>query len=75
VTPGKFFLLLSWGLSLCFQIVSTFMEPYQPASLILCVLTTAIWGLICRLDDLERQIAGRVRGPEPKPELEHSEEL
>jgi hypothetical protein len=75
VTPGKFFLLLSWGLSLGFQIGSTFMEHYQPASLVLCVLTTAIWGLICRLDDLERQIAGRVPEPEPKPGLEPSEEL
>jgi hypothetical protein len=73
MTPGKHFLLLSWGMSLGFQIGSTFMEHHQPASLVLCVLTTAIWGLICRLDDLERQIAGCVRGPEPKPELESSE--
>jgi hypothetical protein len=68
VTPGKFFLLLSWGLSLGFQIGSTFMEHYQHASLILCVLTLAIWGLIYRFDELERQIAGHVPGPRPKPE-------
>jgi hypothetical protein len=75
MTPGKFFLLLAWGLSLCLQIGSTFMEPYRPASLVLCVLTLAIWGSICRLDDLERQIAGHAPKPEPKPELEPSEEL
>jgi hypothetical protein len=75
VTPGKFCLYFAWGSSLCFQIGSTFMGPYQPVSLVLCVLTTAIWGLICRLDDLEQRIAGHVPEPEPKPELEPSEEL
>jgi hypothetical protein len=74
MTAGKFCLYLAWGSSLCFQIGSTFMGPYQPVSLVLCVLTTAIWGLICRLDDLERRIADRIPEPELKHELE-SEEL
>jgi hypothetical protein len=73
LTTGKFFLCFAWGLSLCFQIGTAFMEHYQPASLILCVLTLAIWGLICRFDELERQIACHVPETRPKPELEPEE--
>jgi hypothetical protein len=75
VTTGKLFLLLAWVVSLCFELPMSFIESYKPTSLILCVLTLAIWGLIYRFDELERQIAGRVPEPEPKPGLEPSEEL
>jgi hypothetical protein len=73
VTTGKLFLLLAWGVSLCFELPMSFIESYKTTSLILCVLTLAIWGLICRFDELERQIAGRVAEPEPKPRLEPEE--
>lgn len=73
MSTGKHFLFLAWCLSLCFQIGTAFMERYRPVSMILCVLTLAIWGLICRFDELERRIIGHASEPGPKPEPDFEE--
>lgn len=75
MTVGRFFLWLAWGVSICLQIPTTFVEPSHPTSLILCVLTTAILGLIHRLGDLERLIVGHVQEPELTRELDAEDEL
>jgi hypothetical protein len=75
MTVGKCLLFLTAGLSLFFGVTIASINPRDSNSLVLTVFSMVTLGLIGRLNELERQIAGHVPEPEPKPELEPSEEL